>query len=267
MSRHTRIADHCVWGDGLYTVYLLHGGYGSADYWRPQVRCLLDAGYRVVAWDAPGYGFSPLPEEQYTIELLAARFLDLLEITGAPGKRNILLGHSMGGLIAPKVAVLNPERIAALIISSTVESLGHTEPEYQKDFLAERLGPLDAGITLREAAPALINKMMGPESKGDAVDLVKRCTVETPDKTFREAIRAIVEYDGRSVLKGLRLPTLCIAGEHDPVGRPDMMMELADNIEGAEFHCVPGAAHYGWAEYPDDYNGAMFAFLRAAISG
>jgi 3-oxoadipate enol-lactonase len=261
-----RIPDHNVWGDGDFTVFLLHGGYGSSEYWRPQVKCLLEQGYRVVAWDTPGYGFSPLPDAQYTIEYLAECFTALLEQVGSPGSANVILGHSMGGLIAPKVCILNPGRLSALIISATVESLGHTEPEYQQNFIAERIAPLDAGVKLRDAAPALIQMMMGPDSSGDAVELVKKVTANTPDLTFRAAIKAIVEYDGRETLKGLRLPTLCIAGEHDPVGRPDMMSDIAANIPNSEFSCINGAAHYAWAEYPDVFNGVLFEFLSRVLA-
>ncbi len=260
-----RIPDHCVWGHADHTVYLLHGGYGSMEYWGPEVKALLDQGHRVIAWDTPGYGLSPLPAGEYSIESMAESFITLLNVTGSPGNRNILLGHSMGGLIAPKVTAMVPDRIAALIISATVESLGHTSPDYQSQFLTERIAPLDAGMTLREAAPALINAMMGPDSEGEAVELVKRVTADTPDDTFRAAIKAIVEYDGRPVLAELSVPTLCIAGEHDPVGRPDMMREIASNIQGAEFYCVNGAAHYAWAEYPDDFNSCLFAFLEGVI--
>ena len=260
------IPDHSVWGgDKDVTVFLLHGGYGSSEYWRPQVKRLLDAGYRVVAWDTPGYGLSRLPEAPLTIELLADSFCRLVAHVGSAGNKNVILGHSMGGLIAPLVANLMPDRVGALVISATVESLGHTEFEYQQNFLAERIAPLDAGLKLRDAAPALIQKMMGPNSSGEAVDLVKRVTADTPDDTFREAIRAIVEYDGQPTLRAINAPTLCIAGEHDPVGRPDMMEALADNIPGGEYYCVKGAAHYAWAEYPDLFNAALLPFLERAL--
>ena len=259
-----RVPDYLVAGDGDATVFLLHGGYGSKDYWGPQILRIVEQGYRVVAWDAPGYGISPIPEGPYTIEMLteAARLLIARTGTGT----NYVLGHSMGGLIAPKLAELCPDRISALVLSATVQSLGHMSKAFQEEFIKERIAPLDAGHTLREAAPGLIRTMMGPTAAGPHVELVKESTANTPDDTFRVAIRAIVEYDGRQTLEAIDVPTLCVAGELDPVGKPEFMRSLANDIKGAKFVCVPGVGHYGWAEDPDTYNSHVFAFL-AGVTG
>ena len=50
-----RLPDYTVTGEGKVTVFLLHGIYGSKEYWRYQTERLVARGYRVVAWDAPGY--------------------------------------------------------------------------------------------------------------------------------------------------------------------------------------------------------------------
>ena len=57
-----RFPDYQVSGAGDTTVFLLHGAYGAKDYFRYEIETLVRAGLRVVAWDAPGYGLSPLPE-------------------------------------------------------------------------------------------------------------------------------------------------------------------------------------------------------------
>ena len=74
------LPDYQVSGHGDTTVYLLHGAYGSKEYWRFTVQALTQAGYRVVAWDAPGYGISPVPANM-TIPGLAASFNTLVEHT------------------------------------------------------------------------------------------------------------------------------------------------------------------------------------------
>ena len=65
-----KLPDHVIEGDGEITIFLLHGGYGSKAYWRNEMTYLISKGYRVVAWDTPGYGQSELPNN-YSIELLA----------------------------------------------------------------------------------------------------------------------------------------------------------------------------------------------------
>ena len=102
--------------------------------------------------------------------------------------------------------------------------------------------------------------MMGPTSEGPGVDLVLKVTAETPDETFKSALKAIVAYDGRMALQACSTPTLCVAGELDPVGKPEMMQQLAQTVNG-EFICIPGVAHYGWAEKPGAFNDAFRAFF------
>jgi pimeloyl-ACP methyl ester carboxylesterase len=261
----TGLPDYAVWGDAEWTVFLLHGGYGSKDYWIPEVKHLRRLGFRVIAWDTPGYGLSELPTQgAYTIESMAYSFIRLLKHAGSPGNKNILIGHSMGGLIAPLVTSLYPRRIAAQVISSTVESMGHTSEDYQANFIAERLGPLERGVSLKDSVPQLMTKMLGPTSTGEAVELVLKVTSETKDETFKAALKAIVAYDGREALKGCTVPTLCIAGELDPVGRPDMMEALAATVNG-QYVCIPDVAHYGWAENPGAFNDAFFTFFQESV--
>ena len=74
------LPDYMVSGEGDTTVYLLHGAYGSKEYWRFTIKELVGAGFRVIAWDAPGYGISALPEKM-TIASLAESFNRLVAAT------------------------------------------------------------------------------------------------------------------------------------------------------------------------------------------
>lgn len=173
----------------------------------------------------------------------------------------MILGHSMGGLIAPKVCELIPEQVDALIISATVESLGHMEESFQQDFIKERVAPLDQGMTFADVASPLVASMMAEGNTGPHLDLIVEAAARTPSNTFRAAIQAIVKYEGTAVVKNLSLPTLCIAGESDPVGRPDIMEKLSNNITNAEFVCIKNAGHYAWAEQAEDFNQHIIDFI------
>lgn len=251
--------DYQVSGNSETTIYLLHGAYGSKDYWQYQIKSLVEQGYRVVAWDAPGYGISPLPDE-YSIDFLAQSCIKLIEHTAS--RKNIILGHSMGGIIAPLVYGLIPEKIDALIISATVESLGHMSKDFQENFVKERIAPLTEGVKLADAASPLISAMMGPTSIGAHVDKVKDVALSTPIDTFKAAIRAIVEYDGRQTLEKIDAPTLCIAGEHDVIGTVAIMQDMSHKIKQSTFACIKGTGHYAWAEQPDAFNKELFTFLK-----
>lgn len=255
-----RFPDYQVAGDADTTVYLLHGAYGSKDYFRAEIQTLVGAGFRVVAWDAPGYGISPLPEGGLTIERLAQAAARLIERTAS--KTNIVLGHSMGGITAPLVTQLAAAHVHGLVISATGASFAR-KPEADKvTFLAERIEPLQQGKPFRDTAMPVILSMFAPGSKGPLVDRVIEFASGMKSETFCSAIEAIVRYDGIDTLKAVAVPTLLIAGEADKVGRPDMMQGLTELIPHAHFVCIPNAGHYAFAEQPEAFNKALIGFVR-----
>ncbi|MEJ6683764.1 MAG: alpha/beta fold hydrolase [SAR86 cluster bacterium] len=254
----SEIPDYVTKGDGDITIFLLHGAYGSKDYWRNEITYFVSQGYRVVAWDAPGYGQSLLPED-YSIELLARECVGLIEHLGS--KRNIIVGHSMGGLIAPKVYEYRPDLIHAMVISATVASMGHMSAEFQETFIRERIAPLDHGVRFAKVAGPLVSTMMYSGNVCADRDLIVDCASKTPEPAFRAAIAAIASYKGAGVIEKLDVPTLFIAGRHDPIGTPDLMREMSARVTGSEFVCIENAGHYAWAEQADDFNQQLLAFL------
>lgn len=254
-----RYPDHQVAGDSDTTVFLLHGAYGSKAYFEYEMRTLVQNGYRVVAWDAPGYGLSPLPAEGLSIERLADTAAALVEREGTA--RNVVLGHSMGGIVAPGVAVRLPERVHGLVVSATVGSFSQKTEEDRRNFLAERVEPLRQGRAFEETAGAVVNAMFAPTSCGPMVDLVKRVALSTPADTFCSAIEAIVNYEGVPTLQQVRVPTLLLAGALDNVGRPEGMAAMRQWVPHAELVVIENAAHYAFAEQHDVFNQALLGFL------
>jgi pimeloyl-ACP methyl ester carboxylesterase len=96
------------------SVILLHGKNFTGFYWKEVISSLSKAGYRVIVPDQIGWGLSTKPNTKYTFELLAQnnkQLLDSLQID----KVN-LIGHSMGGMLAIRFALMYPERTAKLIL-------------------------------------------------------------------------------------------------------------------------------------------------------
>lgn len=260
-----RLPDHSVTGDSNKTVFLLHGAFGAKEYWVYQTAALVQAGYRVVAWDAPGYGLSPMPEE-FSIESAAQACVALIKSLGS--EINIVLGHSMGGMIAQRTFEYCPTEIHGLILSSTSAAFGSSDGAWQKKFVADRVAPLDAGKTIPEYAPIMLEKMFGPGVAGEGTELVTQVIAKMREETFRAAIQAVTKYEGRDILSKINVPTLCIAGEHDASAAPPSVMEkMASKIANAEFVCMSGVGHFGWAENPRAYNEYMLSFLQRYFNG
>ncbi|MGD9944759.1 MAG: alpha/beta fold hydrolase [Burkholderiaceae bacterium] len=240
------------------TVVLLHGAYGAKEYWRGQVRALVDHGYRVVAWDAPGYGQSRLPDD-FSIARCADALAALLAQAG--GRRNVLLGHSMGGMIALQAWTRARGSIHGYVLSATGAAFGRPDGEWQKEFVRQRVAPLDAGETLAGYAPRMLRSMMGPAAAGAGVDLVIDTVRQMDEATFRAAIQAITRFDAREWLPSIDVPVLCLPGELDTTAPAEGMRRMAQKLPRAEFHAMPAVGHFAWAEQPDAFNSIVLDFL------
>ena len=257
----TALPDHTVSGAGRTTVFLLHGIYGSKEYWRPQTERLIARGYRVVAWDAPGYGLSPLPDP-FTFGVVAEAGARLIQALGTD--RNVVHGHSMGGQITPRIRLKAPARVHGIVISSTIGYFANRTKEEQEEFVRTRTAPPPPGTDPVTANRLVVDSMLGPTSGGPEVDLVRHWASHTPPATVKAAVKAVQTWPEAEAIAGFRavdVPALLVAGEVDQVGHPAGMRRVAAMIAGCEFAVVPGAGHYPWAENPADFNRHFLGFL------
>lgn len=100
------------------TVLLLHGKNFNGYYWKNVIAFLVKAGSRVIVPDQPGWGRSDRPDLHYSFHLLAyvtCRLLDSLHIQ----KVNVV-GHSMGGMLAARFAIMYPEKVERLVLEDPI---------------------------------------------------------------------------------------------------------------------------------------------------
>jgi 3-oxoadipate enol-lactonase len=241
------------------SVVLLHGIGGAAGIWRGQVARLAAAGFRPVALDLPGYG-ARAPLARFTFEALAA---DVESAIAAHGLcRPVLVGHSLGGMIAQTLLRRNANGYRAALLACTSPAFGNPDGAVQQTFIAARLKPLDAGTSMAELAPRLIDAMMGgnPDRSGRAHAIAVMSAV--PPDTYRAAVRCLVTFDERANLAHIGVPTLCLACEQDPNVPAPVMERMAARIPGARFRCLPGLGHLPNLEAPEVFDAAMLEFLR-----
>ncbi len=254
---------HLRWGQGKRAVVLLHGVGGGREAWGDTISgtglALAEAGYLAIAPDLPGYGDS-LSIAPYDMAGLAAAVVSLIDSLG--DSRCALVGHSMGGMVAQELMVNSPDRVDALVLSATSPSFGKAGGAWQSEFLAQRLEPLDAGRGMARLAPGLALGMGSPTAPHDAVARAAVLMSSVPEATYRRALQAIVGFDRREGLGDLRLPVLCLAGEHDRNAPAAMMRQMASRIAGAEFMCLPKVGHLANMESPALFNSALVDFLQ-----
>ncbi|HEU5283576.1 MAG TPA: alpha/beta fold hydrolase [Burkholderiales bacterium] len=249
-------------GDGETALVLLHGVGGGKSFWAPQLDALARAHARIVAWDMPGYGDSATLAP-YTFDALARSLGRLLDRIAA--RRVVLVGHSMGGMVALEAMALFPERIAGLVLSATSPAFGKPDGEWQQAFLRQRLEPLDQGKSMAHIAPALVRGMVAPQADSAAVQRAVEVMSAVPAETYRAALHALVSFDRRALLPSIAVPTLALAGEADGVAPPAVLEKMAGKIPGARYHCIARAGHLLSLEQPGAFTEAVLRFVRTAL--
>jgi 3-oxoadipate enol-lactonase len=240
------------------TVLMLHGIGGGHLSFAPQVETLASSGYRAVAWDMPGYGRSA-PIEPYNFKGLAQSCIALIEALKCG--EVVLLCHSMGGMVAQEVMARRPELVSKLVLCGTSPSFGKADGEWQREFIAQRTAPLDAGRTMAELAEALVPQIVGPGSLPEGVRLATHCMSLVPASTYRRALEALVTFDRRANLARIQVPTLVVAGEHDPNAPPSMMKRMADAIARSTYLEMRGIGHLQNLESPAEFDRLLLNFL------
>ena len=100
------------------SVLLLHGKNFFGAYWRDTIRVLAQNGYRVIVPDQLGFGKSSKPDIHYSFHLLAAATKRLLDTLGV--KETTVVGHSMGGMLATRFALMYPESVTRLVLEDPI---------------------------------------------------------------------------------------------------------------------------------------------------
>jgi 3-oxoadipate enol-lactonase len=237
----------------------LHGIGGAARAWRGQLEAFSDR-YRAIAWDMPGYGGSA-PPAQFSIPGFANGLQDFLQAVGAT--RPILVGHSIGGMIVQQLLATSPGIAAAVVLAQTSPAFGKPDGDWQKSFIAARLGPLDRGETLASLAPSLVKELTGDNPDPSGMELARNCMAAVPEATYRATMLALMGFDLRSALKNISVATLLLSGSKDNNAPAPMMAKMASYIPSASYVELEGVGHLANLERPDAFNAALDSFLKA----
>jgi len=239
---------------------LLHGVGSAARSWRHQVDNLSHA-FRVIAWDAPGYGGSTClePEHPDADDYAAglARFLEALNVD-----RFHLVGHSFGCVTAARFARLHPERIVTLTLASIAGGSGRLTPQERERARNLRLDDL------RDLGPRGLAEKRGPRLvSANASEPARRSVIDTmalvrPDG-YTQAVWMLSNADTRADLA--RLPpdmrVQIIYGDADVITTPEQNQAIAGARPGVRVHVVKGPGHALYIEQPEAFNRLLLEFM------
>lgn len=225
--------------------------------WDPQMPAF-ERHFRVIRYDSRGHGQSEVPAGPYSIDMLVADAVGLLDHLGLP--KVLYCGLSKGGMVGQRLATLHPERVERLVLCDTAAYMGPAELWEGRIQTAEAQGM--AGIV-----DGTINRWFtAPFQKSDpaAVDKVRSMILSTAVPGFVGCCRAIQAMDQRETIRGIATPTLIVVGADDPGTTPDMARLIQERIAGSKLTILPDAAHLSNIEQADLFDAAVLEFLVAA---
>jgi 3-oxoadipate enol-lactonase len=244
-------------------VVFLQGIVGPARLWDPQVAAFRAAGYDPIPLDLPGYGARP-PVDHLTFDMLAEDVERAVDERGLD--HPVLVGHSLGGMIAQTCLRRWPFGYRAAVLSGTSPAFGNPSGDFQKKFVADRLAPLDAGKSMADIAPEAVEQLMAPGADPQNRALLIEEMGKVSPRTYRAAVTCLVDFDERANLGNIQVPVLCMVGELDRNAPAPMMERMAGKIPGAKYVCLPALGHMPNLEAPQAYNVAMLEFLSETLA-
>ena len=242
--------------DGAPVVMLSHSLACSLVMWNPQLD-LLESKFKVLRFDTRGHGDSDAPEGKYTLELLAAdavALMDALEIDAVH-----FVGLSMGGMIGQNLALDHGDRLKSLALCDTAAVMpDEVQPIWQQRIAAARKKGL------QDQVDETLERWFTPEylsRNSPQVEMIRRQILATPVAGYIGCSEAIRNLDNLKRLSGITLPTLIIVGEEDP-GTPVAASEaMQERIDGSKLVVLPAARHLSNIEQAGAFNEALMDFL------
>jgi 3-oxoadipate enol-lactonase len=167
----------------------------------------------------------------------------------APGRATVF-GHSLGGALAQRWALEHPERVSALVLSSSFARLGSTRGHWRTRYLEQSLVlASQRWLPERWAAP-LAQRLASrgrwvydPRCDAHILAFVRQAIRHVPLAVARNSVRLAFAHDTRAELPRLAAPTLLVVGERETVWARAATDDLARRIPAAETRISPGVAH------------------------
>jgi len=241
-------------------VLFIHGFPFSHQMWRSQMDAVAAAGFRGLAYDIRGHGFSDVGDGQYTIESHVDDLFGLMDYLKLP--RAVIAGLSMGGYIALRALEREPARFVAVILCDTRSEADTDEARVRragsvKSVKAEGSGAYAEGYVRQMFAPRSFTTNPG------AVETIRAIIAGTPPLSIAGTLIALAaRTDTTRSLAAVNIPALIMVGDQDTVTPLSSAQVLHAGIRGSELHVVPGAAHMSNMENPAFFNEKLLAFLR-----
>lgn len=252
-------------------VVLIHGWPLSARTWEPQIGPLVDAGFRVIAYDRRGFGHSTQPWDGYDYDTLAQDLHILLNDLNLHDAT--LVGFSMGGgEVARYVGKYGTERVRRAVFAAAIgpcllKSQDNPEGALSDDDIAtkeqavrtDRLAFLDE-FTQKFFTPAGGKLLVSEAQRRYA----KTIAAFASPKGTHDCIGAFSRSDFREDMKKFRIPTLVLHGDSDQTVPFEVSGKRTHQaIQGSQLHLIKGGPHGCNLSHTEEFNRTLLGFLQS----
>jgi 3-oxoadipate enol-lactonase len=238
-------------GTGLV---LIHGLGGDLHFWDGDV-AVLARHHRVLRPDVRGFGASDKPPGPYSPAMFARDIDALLQVCGIDDAH--VIGISMGGVIAQRLALDFPTRVRSLVLVSTSSEVGQKSiAAWQR--LADRIerDGFDAQTADASRAFSPAFARLHP----DVVKDLERRNAACDPRGYAAAARAVSDYNWTADLPQLAVPTLILQGLDDQLTPPGGSVKMSRGLPRARLLMIEGAGHNVPLERPDVFRNSVLAF-------
>lgn len=238
-------------------VALLHGLFGAAGNFAA-IQRRLGATRRVIAFDLRNHGASP-HDPAMSYAAMAEDVLDSLAALGVP--EAALVGHSMGGKVAMRAALLRPDRVERLLVADIAPV--RYDPAFRAIADAMLALPLAPGLTRAAADAALAPAVPDPAVRGFLLQNLRLGPAPAWRIGLREIAAGLPDIEGWDAPHGARYdgPVLMLRGERSDYVRPEHRPAVRALFPTARFTALRGAGHWLHADAPDAFLEVAQAFL------
>ena len=223
--------------------------------WDAQLPSLVED-FRVVRYDHPGHGRSPIPDAALTVESLADGVVELLDALEL--ERVSFCGLSLGGMVGMALALRAPERVDRLVLCCTAAHLGPVEGWYERAEVVRARGT-------SAIADAVLGRWFTERFRDESPVTIARfreMLEGTPAEGYAACCEAIARWDARSDVSAIRAPTLVISGDDDVAAPPQDGAFLAGSIPAPSSRSFPSARILQTSNSPPLFTRALLGHLR-----
>ncbi|MFX1241368.1 MAG: alpha/beta fold hydrolase [Promethearchaeota archaeon] len=241
--------------EGIPLVFI-HGWLGSSLEWKYQLYHF-NLKNHIILLDLPGFGKSDKPREDYTIEFYTKQIIDLLKLLKY--NKVILIGHSLGGLIAQDIVLKKPKIVKKLILISSTSG--------KPQSILERIMIFWINILFKMFYRALLKKIIGkiisPEEEFREFKKLYKNALKLPKavvlKTFKNMTYT---YKLKEGLCAISQPTILIYGSEDRIVSKAAINELNDYIPKTELFIIDKGSHRTMYDNSVKVNGLIEKFIQ-----